>query len=438
MPLSLQIEDWVRGSHKNAFYHSYGPWTGMTPTQVRAKQLEKLQKLLHHAYEHIPWYKNVFREAGISPRDIRSQVDLQQLPALSRDDIRDRVADMTLPNFGGKVLKSSSSGTTGIPITYYQDMKAMSAGSSAGFHLLRMGGYRFGMSNVHVWGNMASIQHWSSLSSQLKQRVYRRKNIAATLLNDPANIPDVVKQIQDFKPDMIDGYANSLYVIAQYLQTHNLRIPSIKVAFTTAENLEPHQQELIGKALGPVSDLYGCSEINGIGVRPPGEKHYYIFEPHVVVETQALPGQDMQEILVTDLDNYYMPMIRYKIGDLIDVVHPGEEGNAFPFSYFNKVFGRSSDHVVLPNGVKLFPVNIFGGTLYRKYPQITRHRVTWNEQYLRFEFEVNQPFPKEALEADIKTSLAEYRVDYRVEYTPHLLPGKSGKYNYFVKESAKH
>lgn len=434
MPLSLQLEDWIRGSRKNAYFRSFSPWLHASPEQVQAMQLEKLQKLLQHASRHIPWYRDRFDRAGLGPQDIRRKEDLAQLPVLTRDDIREQAAQMVWPGYKGKVLKSSSSGTTGIPITYYQDLNAMSAGSSAGVQMLHMCGFRPGMPNVHVWGNMASITHWNSPASRLKQKVYRRKNIAATLLNDPANVPEVVRQIQRFKPRSIDGYANSLFVIAQYLQAHGMRIPSLQVAFTTAENLEPHQAELIGKTLAPVSDIYGCSEINGIAVRPANDSRYYIFQPHVIVETMPVPGEPMQEILVTDLDNYYMPLIRYKIGDLIDQVHPGETGNPFPFSFFTKVYGRSSDHVVLSNGVKLFPVNIFGGTLYRKYPQVTRHRVTWNQQYLQFEFEANEPFDRNALEADIRTSLAGYPVDFKVRYTNRLLPGKSGKYQYFIVE----
>jgi len=434
MPLPLQIEDWVRGSRKNNFYNSYHTWLRLFPEEIRSRQLEKLQKLVQHAYRHIPWYRNVFDQAGLKPQDIRSQDDLRNLPPLTREAIRDQAGQMIWPGFKGKVLKGSSSGTTGIPITYYQDMNAMSAGTAAGVYMEQMCGLIPGMRNVHVWGNKESIQQWNTLNSWLKQKVNHRKNIAATLLNDPANIPDVVRQIRQFRPQSIDGYPNSLFAIAQYLHTHKIRIPSLRLAFTTAENLEPHHEELIEQTLAPVSDMYGCSEINGIAIRPATEKRYYIFEPHVIVETVPLPGQPMQEILVTDLDNYYMPLIRYKIGDLIDGVRPGSAGNPFPFAYFTKIYGRSSDRVVLPNGLVLFPVNIFGGTLYRKYPQITRHRVTWNKQFLKFEFEANGSLNREALEADVKRSLTGYPIAFQVHYTHQLLPVKSGKYQYFVVE----
>ncbi len=440
MSLLLRTEDWVSGSRKYAWYREFGAWASRSPEQIRAMQQEKLMKLLQHAYRHIPWYRRAFEQAGILPERIRSLEDLPLLPALVRDDIRDHIQDLVLPDFKGKVFKSSSSGTTGIPIAYYHDTDALSAGVAAIHQLMRMCGFRIGARNVHVWGNMASIAHWRRPSSQLKQKLYRKMNIAAPLLNDPANVPGIVEQIRRFAPQVIDGYPSGIEVIAQYLQAEDIRIPSLQLVVTTGENLDHSRQQLMEQVMAPVADLYGSSEINGVAVRPPNMQRYYIFEPHVVVETVPVAGQNMQEILVTDLDNFYMPMIRYKVGDMIDAIHPGEAGNPFPFSYFTEVYGRSSDHVVLPGGVKLFPVNIFGGTLYRKYPQITRHQVVWNGEYLRFIFEANEAPDKAALEADIRASLQEYRVAHRVEYTKRLLPGKNGKYQYFVNdhESAVH
>jgi phenylacetate-CoA ligase len=434
MPLLFRLEDWISGTRKHACYRALGSWVGKSPAQIRAIQEEKLRKLARHAYQHIPWYRQAFEQAGLTPAHIRSGEDLPALPILSRDDIRDNLQVLMQPNFSGKVVKSSSSGTTGIPIVYYHDMNALSAGVAAIHRLYDMCGFPIGARNVHVWGNMASIQRWRTLSSQFKQLVYRKKNVAAPLLNDPANIPRIVRQIQRFKPRVIDGYSNSLYVIAQYLRQNDLRIPSLRLVVSTGENLDPHQQQLIEQVMAPVADLYGCSEVNGVAIRPPHVDRYYIFEPHVLVETQPVPGQKMREILVTDLDNYFMPLIRYKIGDMIDDIQPARDDAPFPFAFFTKLYGRSTDHVALPGGVKLFPVNIFGGTLYRKYPQITRHQVIWNKRRLRFVFETQQPLEKSALEADIKASLREYQIDYQIEYTSKLPPGKNGKHQYFVRE----
>ena len=91
------------------------------------------------------------------------------------------------------------------------------------------------------------------------------------------------------------------------------------MVFTTGEDLLENMKKIIERNIGPVSDLYGCGEVNGIAIQPVKDDKYYILESHVLVETES-DSNEFNEIIVTDLDNYYMPLIRYKIGDIIDRV----------------------------------------------------------------------------------------------------------------------
>lgn len=433
MALIFKIEDFFRKTKINAYYKEYHSYMNLDVNQIQQIQNEKLNKLVRHVWNNIPWYQKSLSQMGYCPKYKFSKSDLKLLPVLSRSDIQEFLEQMTWRTYLGKIYKSSSSGTTGIPINYGKDVNALSSGIATANILMSISKWKPGMSSAHIWGNMESVKQWNKVSSKIKQSIYSRKNIISSLLNDDKQIEKVIIDMIKFKPTVIDGYANSIFELACYLKKKNIRIPSVKIVFTTAENLEKQHANMIENIIAPVSDLYGCGEINGIACKPTNENKYYIFDPHVIVETLDNEDSNLNEIVVTDLDNYYMPLIRYKVGDLIDKIHLPSDSNSLSFNFFTKVFGRTSDYILLDDGRKIFPVNIFGGTLYRKYSSIRRHKTIWDGTKLVFLFENRNELDLIALETDIKLSLKEYNVPYEINTTEKLLPSANGKYKYFEK-----
>lgn len=431
MPFILLLEDLIRGTSINKYFNTYKNFLHSTSDEIKEFQDKMLKKLVTHSYKNIPWYNSEMKRSGIIPNDIKSQNDIKLLPILSRDIIREHISELCWKGYKGKIFRSSSSGTTGIPITYSQDVCGYSAGVAAGHVLMTFSGWRFGQRYVYIWGNKESVKHWSTTSSRIKQLIYSRKNIASTRLNDPLKLPSVINEIIRHRPVIIEGYTNSIYELAEFIQTHSIKLPFVKRVVTTGENLEEHQRIMIENAIAPVSDLYGCGEINGIACRPAGDSNYYIFDPHVIVETFPESDSSMKEILVTDLNNYQMPFIRYKAGDMIDNIYPGSDNNLYPFSYFKNLYGRTTDHVVLPDGKKLFPINVFGGTTFRKFKSIKRHKTAWNGEKIFFIFETDSEIDLKALDTEIKKSLTDYNVDFEIQITSKLLPSENGKYRYF-------
>lgn len=397
---------------------------------------ERLRKLIQYAFTNSDYYRSVMQEKNISPEQINSIDDLERLPAIDRNIIIHENINLVSHAISfSRLHKGTSSGTTGIPIHYYYDNIGLSAGVAACYTLWSMSGWEFGQRNVHIWGNASSIQRWSKWSSKAKNALIGQLNIPSIWLNDPENIENVAKKIIKFDPISIEGYPSAIYTLAQHFQTKGYSLYSLKQVLTTAENLEGYQRELIEKIFAPTGDLYGSGEVLGVATRPIGDDKYYVFDPHVIIEVvdSGIPG--MKDIIVTDLDNYGMPMIRYKIGDMIDDLYLPEREDKYPFTYFKKIFGRSSEIVQLPNGKRFHPVNIFGGTLFRKFPEITRHKVIWNGESLLFQFENQKPLNKDELESQIKELLAGYAVPFVIEFTNRILPSKNGKYAYFEKVS---
>ena len=419
----LKIIDLFKGEDVLSRYKFFLETLKWDRARVLDYQSLRFNQLIKHAAENVPYYKE--RLSGI-----KSIADLKKIEILGRDDIAKNeslLIDKLRPK--STLIKGSSSGTTGIPINYYTDKFGLSSGNAAAYVLRTMSGINFGEKSVHIWGNKSSMEQWKTLSSKVKNKLIGQKKIASTLLNDPAELEKISQEIINFDPLIIDGYSSSIYTLAKYFGEKNYKLSSLKHIATTAENLENYQREVIEKQFCPVSDLYGSGEVLSIAFRPAGDEKYYIFEPHVIVEVMDSGVEGMKEILVTDLDNYAMPMIRYKVGDLIDDVYEPANGK-YQFNWFKKINGRSSEIITLPDGKKFHPVNIFGGTLFRKFKEIRRHKVIWDGTKLEFVFETDSLFNTVQLEKEIRELLLPYKVEFKITVTGKIQPSESGKYRY--------
>jgi phenylacetate-CoA ligase len=427
----ISLLDLIKGINVKNKYSSYYKSTKYSVDYIKVIQAEKLKDLLEYSCHKTKYYTNSTNKLNVSHNNAFQK--LKEFPIITRDIFQSQ-SELFISNEYRRenLFRGSSSGTTGTPLVYYYDKNALSAGVAAAYTLWGMSGWRLGQRNVHIWGNELSIERWNTIASRAKNFLISQKNIAATLLNEPGNFENVVKKIVQFNPESIEGYSSSIYELAKYFKENNLILPGLKMVLTTAENLEEYQKDLIEEVFAPTGDLYGSGEVMSIATRPAGDDKYYVFDPHVIVETVDSGITGMKDILLTDLDNYAMPLIRYKIGDMIDELHEPEPDAKYPFTWFTKLHGRSSDIITLPNGKKFHPVNIFGGTLFRKFKGITRHKTRWDSQKLEFVFEVNSSEfkEKEDLQAALQRLLESYQCKFIMTFTDKIKPSASGKYKY--------
>jgi phenylacetate-CoA ligase len=427
----LRAIDLAKGTNVYSWYRFFQKTLSWDRKQVESYQSERLQQLIQHAWKTTPYYRSEFDRLGLKPGDIESASDLKKMSILDRDTIHDNMERMLSSKFSIKNLhKGSSSGTTGIPIKYYINTDGLSAGIAAGYVLWSMSGWEAGQRNVHIWGNENSIKRWRTLSSRIKTFFFQQKNIASTQLNNPDNTEKLVQEIIQFKPKSIEGYTSSIYTLAQHFQSQTQRLENLEQVLTTAENLEPHQRELIEAVFAPIGDLYGSGEVLGVATKPLGDDRYFVLAPHVIVETEETGIPGMKDLLLTDLNNYGMPMIRYKIGDMVDELHKPTTNAKYPFNWFKSIQGRSSDIIVLSNEKKFHPINIFGGTSFRKFTEITRHKVVWDGVSLKFIFEVKSMPDQKEVHTLLQKMVNDYNVPFSIEYTGRLSPSASGKYKF--------
>ena len=321
---------------------------------MRSRQLQKLIKLLKHAQAHSPYYTDLFRTAGLDPDRVRSVADLQVLPPLSKTDLiahRDRMvskrhalADLSL---------NSTGGSTGLTVNFYQDRNWLIHQVSGGQFFDGMAGWRKGARKAYLWGapsdNDRAKEGWKAhLKSVLTNtRLYDSFDMS------PARMAQYHAQLTAFRPEVMVCYAGSVHLFAQYLLEQKLQ-PAypLKSIVTSAETLTPAMRATIEEAFQvPVFDRYGSREVGAIAAECEVHAGLHVNELDMVVETtQGSDGHG--EFLVTNLNNFGMPLIRYRIGDVgqIDAA-PCRCGR--PGARITRLFGRSSDFFTNAEGRKI-------------------------------------------------------------------------------------
>jgi phenylacetate-CoA ligase len=183
-----------------------------------------------------------------------------------------------------------------------------------------MTGYRFGDRQVRLWHQTIGMSRVQVAQEKLDAVLSRRVFIPAFEISDE-NVEKVVETIREHRPVLLDGYAESLHLLAVHLGQRSLRECGVKAIVTSAQSLPPESRRVIEEAFGcKVFDKYGSREFSGIAWECQAhDGHHVVAESYIVeVLKEGRPAQpgEVGEVVITDLNNYCMPFIRYRIGDL--------------------------------------------------------------------------------------------------------------------------
>jgi len=412
-------------------------------SEIRDYQLDKLKTLLKHAYTRFPFYKNRLNEAGVEPTSVSNLNCLERIPPVSRQDLSVLKSSLEEENsIPPSTVKGTSSGTSGIPIEFYKDSRTLSMGKAALYFGRIVHGWHLGAKTMNVWGNPKTVSIlWERPSSKINAFLQNEIRIPACNLNNKQNMEFVTRELFAKKPEFISGYTNSLRSICMYLQSKSLTYNSNGV-FTTAETLFESDREIIEGTLGPVTDFYGCSEINGISFQCRHCGLYHTVDPHVITEFEPIAGGGFA-LLITDLDNHIMPFIRYRVGDIVEPVSPtGSCPSGTSWKTFKSVKGRVSN-VISFNGHYINPITYFGDSfgrlLQQKLKSIVSYQSIWTGDTFITEVYIGQTPPEKDI-AELnriqleRLSLFEVGHEFKV-ILGNPKPPKSGKFSFFVNRA---
>lgn len=387
-------------------------------------QREKLTKILNSAVKNVPFYREIELE------NIDPYYWLQKFPILTKDHLRENNSELISSlEKKSELIKYSSSGSSGIQSSVYMNRKEQSIIRGILTHWWEWSSYRIGKPIVQTGMTLNR-----SLVKSLKDFFFKTYYLNAFSLSEE-QLKALGKKLDSTNKYFLSGYASSLNVIAEFVIENNYNI-QLKSVISLGDKLFPHYRKNIEKAFKcKVFDTYGSNE--GLMIAAQKDLEYlYILSPHVYIEivddeNNPVPNGEMGNILVTRLDGFSMPLIRYKLGDL-GILLPKEKypkEREFQYPILQQIIGRETDVVKLPSGKKLI-VHSFTG-IFEFVKEIKQFKVIQeNLQGITIEYIKSKGFSKEILEKvsfELQKHIQDKAFNILYKEVKVIEPTKSGK-----------
>lgn len=315
-----------------------------------ARQWAEVQRMVAHAYETTPFYRERLDSVGVTPIDLKSPSDLAKIPALTREDLRSCKDALISSEYSeSQLLGAATGGTTESPVPLYRDRKCLQTRNADQLRFNLWAGCSPSTKVFWLWGAAVDFATNPSWRWKLWERYVLREVWAPSSELNEAICEKYRQRLNSFRPKTIIAYPTPLAIFAEYLADSSKEYWRPKNIIVTAEPLSPEQRKVIAKTFAVEPYLqYGARDFGMIASECERHRGLHYNPLAVYLELQPI-GEGVAELLVTDLTNRAMPMIRYKIGDCaLPIEGPCSCGRGFP--RISEVVGRTVDNFVLANG----------------------------------------------------------------------------------------
>ena len=343
-----------------------------TTAELTFLQKKKLFAILSHCNDHIPYYRKLFKDYSLNINgDLFNE--LKKIPFLTKKIIKKHLPfDLTDKN--RKIFTvEKTSGSSGEQGEFYLDRQAFSKIIAAQTLYWEWAGYSFGNRAIQT-----GINPERGIKKQIKDKLLLIKYADAFKI-DKEIIRQILNPFRNKKDIFFIGYPSSIYSYAKFAKELGINDVSFKAVISLGDKMFPHYRKLIeNKFNTEVFDTYGAAE--GLMIAGECSNHkYHVLAPHVHIEIldedgRTVPDGTLGQVVVTSLDNYLMPLIRYKIGDLAiksSTISSCKCGRNLPI--INKIIGRDTDVLYTPKN-KILVVHFFTG-IFEHFHEIKQFQV---------------------------------------------------------------
>jgi phenylacetate-CoA ligase len=329
-------------------------------TRLKQFRDHRVRGLIAHAYRHVPYYRELMKQHGIRPEDIRGTDDLAHFPISYKNDFQDRSIDIYIDQqcLPEQLILHRTSGSTGQPLRIQRSWWEERIYGAYRWDVMGEYGYR----PIDRHAELEELQPRNngdrrSVHSALQSiGLYRQRRIQA--LQSPR---DIWQEIAGFKPDVLTGYTGVIARVAAEGPSSGI-INDIRFIACHSDHLTGNMRQQISRAFGaPVFELYDSYEINVIAWQCPEHDVLHSADACAVVEVirdgQPATAGEQGEVILTALHSFTMPFIRYAIGDIATRAPACECGRAS--SALRSIDGRTVEYFPLPDGRMIHPYEIY-------------------------------------------------------------------------------
>lgn len=343
---------WWEGSPYLSHYRDLKRTQYLPTEKIKELQWQKLTGILDHAYAGSAFYRQRLDELGLKPAAIRNLEDFRHIGILTKQDLRQSFEQIAIADLrDNHVFLKTTSGSTGQKVKVLLDESSGQFKRACTLRADEWSGWRLGEKVAAIWGNPEYKKTWRGY---IRNFLLERRQYLDTLNMDADAIAQFAQRMVQWQPSLIFGHAHSVYLFAQYVE--QMQIKSIRPhgIITTAMVLHEHERVLIERVFEcRVTNRYGCEEVSLIACECDQHQGLHINAESIYVEVMqdnkpAPPGEP-GKIVVTDLTNRAMPIIRYEVGD-IGVLSSRlcRCGRGLPL--LEKLEGRAADYIYTPEG----------------------------------------------------------------------------------------
>ncbi len=308
-------ESVLRRRHTLSYLHEYERDQWHSREQLLELQWSKLRRLVAHCWQQVPYYRERWSAAGVSDvRDIASPQDYARLPLLTKADIRANFERMISPAHREGLLYKTTGGSTGEPFRFGYTRESYERRIAVMWRGYGWAGARLGQRTLYLWGTSLGQQ---KTKDRLYHAAFNRRVLNSFVMSE-SNMAAYADAIEAFRPEIIVSYVGPLVKLAQWLEASGRRVHQPLRVLCAAEALLEHQRAIIERVFACAAfNTYGCREFMLIASECEHRNGLHLTADHLKVEIlqpTAMPGPG--ELVVTDLHNYGMPMLRYVNGDM--------------------------------------------------------------------------------------------------------------------------
>jgi phenylacetate-CoA ligase len=314
--------------------------------RLRAQQWARQRALARHAFATVPFYRERWSALGLDPERLEP-ADWARLPALEKSEAQERGAELRSSAAPGGAVVAATSGSSGTPVAIARGHLSWAHAHANVFRGWRWHGLDIGDRYAYFWG--LALDESGRRQAALRDAVFNRRRFSA-FETDPARARAFHARLVRSPARFAFGYPSAVARFADFVEDLGLdgRALRWRAIVTTAEVLKPERRERLAALFGcRVVDSYGCAEAGVAGFECERGGMHVPIESVVVDLVPA--GDGLCEILLTDLHNRVQPLVRYRVGDLVEPLDgPCPCGRALPL--LGRLHGRAGDSIRLPDG----------------------------------------------------------------------------------------
>ena len=403
--------------------------------KLRKYQDKRLRQVVRYADRFVPFYHEKFKAAGVDASEIRGVGDLAKLPVIKKAEFKSQdLRRIVSSEYSLDELKKvRTSGSTGTPfqvhINSHEDAWRKAIYMRANIYC--------GQKPFDRWVVFTSPTHFGDTTGIQRKIGFFAQNCIS--LFEPTD--SKIRQVEAARPDILDGYSGSLFLLAREFKRKGLKTISPKLMFGNAEFIDEDSRRFMEGVFGaPYCDQFGCAEMDRTAWQCLERKGYHLDVDSVVTEFIGEDGEPVSsgergEVTYTSLFNLSMPFIRYAIGD---IGVPSDEACSCGISLpmMEVVEGRQDSFLTLPDERVLSPMVFnFAVSRFRYYDDIEQYQIrqkktNFFEVKLKMQrFSVDPETMRSEFKNHLKSFLAlsEYDMEFDISFVEEIPLSKTGK-----------